>query len=433
MIISRALACLAVILPFSGAPAFADALPVFSNTGPDATAFGEADGYPVGSRQTVNQQRNLVGAYSHYDALMPTRQVRRADAPAPFARAGAELTLTYAYQGGQHDFGDYLDRHPATGLLIARDRDILFEHYRYGRRESDRFTSQSMGKTVLAMLIGIAVDEGKIHSLDDKASVYVPELAGNQLGETTIRALLQMASGIAFNEVYNGRDDVARMGRDLHRAVPPPSGSALAGTPVSGTVAALRQFDRRIAAPGTLWHYASLNSELLGLVLHRATGAPVADYLSTRIWQRIGTEADASWAVDASGQEMTYCCFSAVLRDWARFGVLLANDGAWGEDQVIPRQWMLDATTAAPPDNILAPRRATKFYGYGYQVWILPGPRRQFALLGVHGQTILVDPRAKLVLVHTAVRPQASRDPMAQELLVLWNALVAQEGKQEGK
>ncbi len=408
---------IAVLLLLTCRPAFAEAVPVFSNTGPDAAGFGAEQNYPVGTPQTSSQQRNLVGAYSHYDMLMPTRTVARGTAVAPFTRAEQELSLAYEHQGAKHDLADYLERHPTTGLLIARDRDILYEHYRYGRNDQDRFTSQSMGKTVLAMLVGIAAADGQIRSLDDKASAYVPELANTPLGDTPIRALLHMASGIAFNEVYNGRDDIARMGRDLRHGDGP------------GTIDTLRQFDRRVAEPNTLWHYASLNTELLGLVLRRATGVPVANYLSTRIWQAIGAEADASWSVDSAGQEMTYCCLNAVLRDWARFGVLLANDGAWDGKQVIPRQWVLDATTAAPPGTFLAPRRATRFYGYGYQVWILPGERRQFALLGVHGQTILVDPGAKLVLVHTAVRPQAARDPMAQELLALWAALVAQEGK----
>ena len=200
-----------------------------------------------------------------------------------------------------------------------------------------------------------------------------------------------------------------------------------------GPVAAVRRFDTREVSPDTAFHYAGLNSETLGLVLAAATGMHPSDYLGSRIWQRIGTELEATWQVDASGQEATMCCISAVLRDWARFGVLLANDGAWQGQQVIPRQWVLDATTAAP-GSAFAPRVAAPFFGYGYQVWLFPplpglGPRRQFALLGIHGQAIYVDPLSKLVLVHTAVRPRASGDPMAPELIALWAALVRQYGR----
>jgi len=306
-------------------------------------------------------------------------------------------------------------------LLIVRDRTIMFEHYQYARTDRDRMLSQSMAKTVNAMLIGIALGEGAIRSVDDLAAAYVPGLAGSQLGATSIRALLHMASGIDFTETYDGHDDSAKLGALLWQR-----GGA-------GPVTAVRQFDTRVVPPDTQFHYAGLNSETLGLILTQATKMHPADYLASRIWQRIGTESAASWQVDASGQEATMCCLSAVLRDWARFGALLAHDGAWDGQQIIPRQWVIDATTAAA-GSPFAPLVATHFYGYGYQTWLFPpypglGPRRQFALLGVHGQSIFVDPGSKLVLVHTAVRPRPSGDPMAPELSALWAALVRQEGR----
>ena len=406
--------CLAVLLLLSG-PAWADAQPVFSATGPQADAFGAAEGYPVGTAATMGQQKHLVGAYSHFDQILPTRLVPRAEAPSPLPRASQELTLEYTDHGQTHTLDDYLERHPTTGMLILRDRTIMFEHYRYDRTDTERFTSQSMAKTVLAMLVGIAVGEGKIKSIDDPASAYVKELEGTQFGRTPLRALLTMTSGMAFHEAYNGHDDIAKMSRDLRHDGNKPA-------------EVLRQFDSRTAEPGKAFHYASVNSELLGLVLARATGMTVSDYLASRIWQKIGTEADASWVIDASGQELTYCCLNAVLRDWGRFGALLAQDGAWDGAQVIPPQWVLDATAPPPADSVLAPR-GKRLLGYGYKVWTIQGARRQFALLGVHGQVILVDPASKLVLVHTAVRPQAKGDPMADELMSLWNALVAREGK----
>jgi CubicO group peptidase (beta-lactamase class C family) len=182
-------------------------------------------------------------------------------------------------------------------------------------------------------------------------------------------------------------------------------------------------FDNREAPPDTRFHYASIETEVLGLVLAGAVQMTPAAYLETRIWQKMGAEADASWVVDATGHEGTYCCFSAVLRDWARLGLVLAHDGAWNGQQIIPRQWLLDATTIAPGEGFRRPGIATPYYGYGYQVWIFPGPRHQFALLGIHGQKIFVDPAAQLVLVHTSaqVNPTA---PGPVELIALWNALV---------
>jgi CubicO group peptidase (beta-lactamase class C family) len=160
-------------------------------------------------------------------------------------------------------------------------------------------------------------------------------------------------------------------------------------------------------------------------VLTHAIGMSPSAYLQSRIWQPMGAEADAIWTTDHTGQEVAYCCFNAVLRDWARLGLLLAHDGEANGHQIIPRQWVQDATTA-PPDSPFAPYRATAYMGYGYQLWLFPGPRRQFAFLGIHGQSIYVDPAAHLVMVQTAVRvaPTGGR----AEPVALWNALVARYG-----
>jgi CubicO group peptidase (beta-lactamase class C family) len=194
-----------------------------------------------------------------------------------------------------------------------------------------------------------------------------------------------------------------------------------------GAITSVARFNTRAAPPGTKWHYASAETEVLGLVLRAAIGKPITDYLGEKIWQQIGTEADASWIIDGTGQEATFCCFNAVLRDYARLGRLLAHDGAWEGRQLIPRQWLLDATTVRPTDGYLAPRVARPFFGYGYQVWIFPGEQRRFALLGLQRQMILVDPASKLVMVHTAVRQKPS-DSNA-ETIALWLAILEQLGK----
>ena len=187
-----------------------DASPVFSSTGPDASAYGEALGYPIGS--PLKLQSNMVGNYSHADKLDPTHLVN-ADKPSLLARAPQELELSYTFQGQTHTLQDYLDRNPTATLLVARDDTILFEHYQYGRTDHDRFYSQSMAKTITGMLIGIAINEGAIHSIDDLVQTYVPALTGTVLGQTTIRGLLQMSSGIQFGQDYGGSDDDARLTR----------------------------------------------------------------------------------------------------------------------------------------------------------------------------------------------------------------------------
>jgi CubicO group peptidase (beta-lactamase class C family) len=128
---------------------------------------------------------------------------------------------------------------------------------------------------------------------------------------------------------------------------------------------------------------------------------------------------------------VAYCCFIATLRDWARLGLMLANDGAWNGEQIVPRQWLLDATlldaTAVPRDSYLR-NTIAQSWGYGYQVWILPGERRMFVLLGISGQDLFVDPESKLIMVQTAVRKLPVGDPKSAEVMALWYAVVAQYG-----
>ena len=411
--LGRAALCLTAILAAGNVWAAAD--PVFSPAGPAAAAYGEPDGYPMGPRIYPLPQRYMVGQYSHFGEKYPSREVARADIPSPWKRADLELTITYNFDGASHDLEDYLARNPATGLLIARGDTILYEHYQYGRTDRDQFLSQSMAKTVVGMLIGIAVDEGAIRSIDQPAEDYVPALRGSEYGKTPIRALLHMASGVAFTETYDTRDS------DNYRL-----NQMLFGQNNPGPAQAAATFNTRVAAPDTRFHYASVESEVLGLVLADAVKMPLADYLRTRIWQPMGAEADAAWTTDTTGQELGFCCLNVVLRDWARLGMMLANDGAWNGKQIVPRQWVLDATTAQAP--FLAAGTATPMLGYGYQTWILPAPVREFALLGIHGQTIFVDPAKQLVLVQTAVLEKATGDRGTIELSAIWRALLAKQG-----
>jgi CubicO group peptidase (beta-lactamase class C family) len=418
-----ALACCGgVMLGLSAAIAAEGAGPVFSDTGPDAAEYGAAQGYPVANTAAAFAQAlYLVGNYSRFDQMVPTRAVPRAATPWSFRRAAAEPEIAYRLGGLRFTIEDYLHRNPVTGLLIAKDDTILYEHYQYARSDRDRFLSQSMAKTVTAMLIGIAVSENAIKSIDDTVATYVPELAETEYGKTPIRALLHMSSGVRFTETYEGDDDIAKLDRDLF------------GRSGKTTAASVAQFNTRSAPAGTVWHYASIETEVLGLVLRAAVQRPVADYLRDKIWQPIGAEADASWAIDGSGQEVTFCCINAVLRDYARFGRLLAHDGAWEGRQIIPRQWLIDATTVRPDEGYLAPGTATRFYGYGFQVWLLPGAERRFVLLGVRGQMIFVDPASKLVMVQTAVRKTPVDVVSGAEANALWSAVVEQLGGEGAK
>jgi len=389
--------------------------PKFSDTGPDAEGYGKSQGYPTGP-MAGRPQQFLVGNFSRAERL-PNRRVARGEQVRQFKRAAKEIDVAFSRGGASFASIDaYLARHPATGLLVLKDDTILLERYRYARTDKDRFASHSMAKTVLAMLVGVAQAEGRIVSVDAPAEDYVPGLKGREYGRTPLRALLHMSSGVEFTEDYSGSDDIAKLGRGLRETRP------------GGQAEVIAQFNKRVAAPDAKFHYASVETEILGLALTKATGRAVAEYLSEKIWQPIGAEADAAWQVDNGGQELAFCCLNATLRDYGRVGRLLAHDGAWDGKQIVPRQWVIDATSVRPLDRHLAPRTATRFFGYGYQTWIFPDSRRMFAFQGIHGQKIYVDPASKLVMVQTAVRKKPSADPSDVETVGLWMALVEKLG-----
>ena len=399
------------------APIAASAAPRFSQGGPYAEEYGASQGYPIGDRLTCSSPTFRIGCYSHFDQIYEGRLVRRATVPSLLARAASEPAIRYEYQGQIFTIDDYLGRNPTTGLLIAQGEKILIERYQYARNDRHRFPSWSMAKTVTAMLIGIAIEEGFIRSIDDHAAAYVFGLRGTEYGRTSLRHLLQMSSGVRFIEDNSGKDDVARLSDATYRQLG------------SGGIEAVTPFNVRIAPAGTKFYYASAETQVLGLVLRSAVGRPIAVYLQEKIWDPIGAEADASWLIDRAGQEAAYCCINAVLRDYARLGLLLAHDGQWRGQQIIPAAWVQDATRIAPDQPHLHPgsRTTLRSYGYGYQVYIFGGERRMFVLLGIRGQAIFVDPGSRLVLVHTAARKQ-QRDPGHAEAVALWLSLVKQLG-----
>ena len=419
------LACAAAAapgLPFGIAPGPAAAEPPahpgprLAAGGPDADAYGAGNGYPLGDRSTFASSAYIVGSFSHLDGIFDARLIRRATTPSTLRRAAAEPTLRYVYAGEALTLDDHLARHPTTGLLVARADTILIERYQYARHERHRLASWSMAKTVTSMLLGIAIGEGRIRSIDDPAATYVPALAGTEYGRTSLRHLLRMSSGVRFIERYTGQDDVARLLTDS------------IGHASAGGVDTVKPFNQRERPSGTTFAYASAETQVLGLVLRGAVGRTVADYFQEKIWEPIGAEADATWLVDRAGQEATWCCLNAVLRDYARVGLLLAHDGHWRGRQVVPAAWLADATRAHGPQRLKVGFEPAnpEFAAYGYQVWILPGERRTFFLSGLLGQLIFVDPASRLVLVHTAVRTRPA-DLGAE--IALWRAVVRELGR----
>jgi hypothetical protein len=378
--------------------------------GPQMSLLGGIGfGFSKGTVQNWWQAHAGVDSFSRLDEIFKASVSATRPPVQAWRRSASELTLTYqgatALGGGTKTLNDYFDRNPTTAMLIAKGDTLLLERYQYARRPEQRFTSFSMSKTIIALLIGVALEEGRIRSLDDLAQVYAPGLQGTEYGKTQLRHLLTMSSGVEFREDYDGQDDSARLSR-----------ATFAGQSEGGA-SVIKRFNRRIAEPGQRWSYASAETFVLAVVLRQAIGQDIASYFSEKIWKPLGAEQEATWLVDASGQEVGFMGFNATLRDYGRLAMMMARSGMAQGKQLVPAAWISEMTKAH-----YLPSRTGRWFGYGYQTWIFPELDGTYAFQGVRGQAIYVDPSRQLVLVHLAARPLA-RDPGGADANALWRAV----------
>jgi len=281
-------------------------------------------------------------------------------------------------------------------------------------------TSNSMAKSITSMLVGIALQDGKIRSLDDTVEQYVPKLHSGPYGNVTIRNLLRMASGVKWSQVYSPGSDNYRLNNEtmFQKA--------------RGGVSAISWVQGTVAPQGTRFNYSAGDSYVLGLVLQAAIGTPLADYMSDKLWAPMGAEDDASWVVDWSGMEPGNCCFSARLRDYGRLGVLLANDGEMNGKQIVDRGYLQEATDSTRQPGYLQAQVTKEPNDYGYQFWLERYKSRTFAMFGVYGQALIVQPESKIVMVFTSVWQDADNPPNPERHLLINAILKTLGGSIEG-
>lgn len=391
---------------------------------PDEEHLGRGQGYPVGTARTWFLREEVrIGSFTH-QAEIPgliaqgrPHELAAAAAPMPLARAAREPDYRWQLDGQRYGIDDYLARQRVMGLIVLKDGEIQLERYQYERGPEHRFVSNSMAKSIVALAVGLALQEGRLRSLDERAERYAPRLAGTLYGETRLRDLLHMASGARFEERYDGQDDLARFG---------------AATMREDLEGAARIVSERAAPAGTRFNYASAETCMLAAALRGATGQSLADYLTPRLWQAIGAERSAFWWADRSGLEAAGGNFNATLRDYARLGLVLAHDGRRPDTgvQLLPRDFLLEATDWRRHPALFRPGQATPYFGYGYHFWIFPGEARRFALLGVYGQMMFIDPELRLVMVQTAANAtaRAGQTSLGREADALWRGLVRHYG-----
>ena len=368
----------------------------FAQAAPDEELLGKNGGYPIqrfGPAFTMFTEEFKVGTFSHMDKVMWPRTIKASPSPSELKTAGNSPEISYPFDNKIFTLDDFMARQRVTSLLIIKDNNLVVERYQYDRKPDMRFASFSMAKTVVALLIGVAHGEGLIASLDDTAEKYSPELKNSAWGQITIRNLLRMSSGVKWNDT---------VGPGLES-----DGAKLAAQSFyqrgNGGASAVSWVKESVSPQGIRFNYNSAETFVLGVVLRAAIKRDLSGYLSEKIWQPIGAESDASWLIDGSGLEAANCCMNATLRDYGRLGMLLANDGSWNGKQLVPRDFVLDATDAQRQPEFLKPRKASQFFGYGYQTWLYPYRTRTFQARGLFGQELIVQPESKVVIVMTSV------------------------------
>jgi CubicO group peptidase (beta-lactamase class C family) len=288
---------------------------------------------------------------------------------------------------------EYLAGQHAAGIVILQDGKVRLERYGLGFDAAGRWTSFSVAKSFTSTLVGAAIQDGAIKSLEDKVSQYVGDLRGSAYDDVTIRQLLTMSSGVGWNEDYeDSNSDVSRF-----NGAPPDPG-------VDATVSYMRKLPRA-HPPGEVWHYNTGETNLVGVLVSSATGRPLSQYLQEKVWQPAGMEARATWLKGKTGHEIAGCCLQAATRDFARFGLLVLAGGVAQGKPIVPTDWFAQATTKQKDIGI--PGR-----GYGFFWWTYDDGA--VAARGIFGQGIFIDRARHLVIASNSDWTRASKGPEPQ-------------------
>lgn len=293
------------------------------------------------------------------------------------------------------DIDAYMAGQRSAALLVLHDGKLRLERYGLGFDSDGRWTSFSVAKSFTSTLVGAAIKDGHIKSMDDKVTDYIPQMKGSAYDDVSVRQLLTMTSGVRWNEDYaDPNSDVAKFNN--HK---PEAG-------MDTTVSYLRTLPREAPA-GTRWLYSTGETNLVGILIHQATGKTLAQYLQEKVWATTGMEQKATWILSKTGQEISGCCIQASPRDYARFGQFILEGASTGGGQsILPDGWLKQATTKQA--DIQQEGR-----GYGYQWWTYDSG--SFAARGIFGQGIFIDPQRKLVIISNANWAGGARDPKAND------------------
>ncbi len=337
-------------------------------------------------------ENRIVWNFSHMKEFFFHREMPvSAKQPLTFGQAGHPLPRSFAFRGETFDTAKWQRARTQTAIVVVHKGAIAYEAYYLGTSAEDQRISWSMAKSFLSAAFGIAHSEGLIPALDAPVTDYVPELAGTAYDGASIRNVLNMASGVRFNEDYlDFYSDINRMGRVLAL------GKSMDAFAMSLT--------ERARGPGLRRQYVSIDTHVLGMVLRAASGRSVPDYLSDNILIPLGMEGDATYLTDGSGCAFVLGGLNMRTRDYARFGVLMAHGGRLGARQIIPAEWVRQSTRqSAPPPCAADADTDNGLLGYGYQWWLPPDAETgEFFAIGIYGQYIYVNSAQDVVIAINA-------------------------------
>lgn len=352
---------------------------------------------------------NFRSLYKQY----PSSTVRRSGAVFNLPAKYRALPENYQWGGKTKNITDWIERTDTTGLIVLKDGTVVFESYFKGNDKSTHCISMSVAKSFVSFLVGVALEEGKIASLEDPVDKYMPELKGSGYGGVSLKNVLQMSSGVRFTEDYGDlKSDIVRL-------------------VASFTSGSLNKFVAKLPnerKPGTYNKYVSADTQVLSMVLTRATGTSLTAYMQKKLWSHLGAEYDAIWLNDPTGTELAFGGLNVALRDYARFGLLYLNKGRnFKGEQLVSPAWVTASVTPDAPH--LMPGRdnpnSSWPMGYGYQWWIPENPEGDFTAIGIYGQFIYVHPVHNVVIAKTSayVDYNNSGDEMEFESMEAFRAI----------
>ncbi|MCW8328736.1 beta-lactamase family protein [Photobacterium sp. SDRW27] len=328
----------------------------------------------------------IVDNFSNMKQIAPTKTIKRSGVVDDFGQRPLPLPQQFGYQDGNVDMQGWLRSSSTTALVVIKGDDITFEEYYQGTGEYDQRISWSMAKSFLSAIFGVAVEEGLIADLQTAVTEYVPSLIGSGYDGVSVKNVLQMSSGIYFNEDYGDFfSDINKFGRIM----------AFGGS--FDDFAASLISDRE---QGTYMHYVSIDTHVLGMVLRAATDMDIVDYFDEKLWSKLNTERDAIYITDSQGEPMVLGGLNLISRDYARMGKLYRDFGRLNGEQIIPAQWIEDSITPDAPHLMPGKRaNANTHFGYGYQWWIPENANEEFLAIGIYGQYIYINRKADVVIV----------------------------------